>query len=615
MCTFSGCIYDLFPWKHPEGRRTGGALHKRKYAETVWQEVFRCGKGAGNSGQKREYDERDRGVSGEGADPAVVYHAWKSGLAYPHTCQSADHKSDEDDTQVQVGGKYVYGLELRREKNMLETKYFRDYKHSYMILPCKSGQPEKSYQCRQLASNKIEDLLRCSMRHVNGMTYFYYDISSRTTLESLYRDRQMSYRQICELLEQLYQMYCRVGDYFMDETRLVFSPAYIFYDLSRKKYIGLYYPDYEEERPYEALMDYLLEHMDNEDGRLADCIYQIYERAEDSGFSLWDALQILGDEKEQEEQTEQVAKEHGEKRSDIFLLPGNALAESGKTKQTYAQADMHHAQENTFTAWEEQEDKTAPVKKKSLFSVFVAAFSALGIAGIVYIYGSYELSDEEVMTLLGCGALLGVCLIAGLMGILKSGAKKGKRKIATEGETEKTCSDGMDDFYLPVQEADSSEHMRNGGLVSAGQAQGGEAVSLEHVLSREREPGLPANSRGRKDGLEEEEVCGNTVFFDSTKIAQHKLYALDKKNKKHIELTKFPFTVGKMAGCVDFVLPDDSVSRIHARFEKTGDVIQLTDMNSTNGTYRNGLRMQPQETVEIEPGDEIRFGKLNYCYR
>ncbi len=509
---------------------------------------------------------------------------------------------------------------------MLEVKFFRDYKHSYIILPCKSRQPEKSYQCRQLASNKIEGILRCSMRHVNGMTYFYYDISSRTTMESLYRDRQMSYRQIRELFEQLYQIYCRVGDYFMDETRLVFSPAYIFYDLSRKKYIGLYYPDYEEERPYEALMDYLLEHMDNEDARLADCIYQIYERAEDSGFSLWDALQILGDEKEQEGQTGQEAEGHGEKRGDIFLLPGNTLSENEKTKQTYVQTDMYDAQENAFSPWEEKEDKTASVKKKSPFSVFVAVFSALGIAGIVYIYGSYELSDEEVMTLLGCGALLGVCLIAGLTGILKGGAKKEKKKAATGEGIEKKFSDGMDDFYLPVQEPDSQRHERErtavfqghereGKAIPQGKERNGELISLEHVLSREREPGLSVPARGRKDPPEEEEVCGNTVFFDSAKIAEHKLYALDKKNKKHIELTKFPFTVGKMAGCVDCVLPDDSVSRIHARFEKVGDVIQLTDMNSTNGTYRNGLRMQPQETVEIEPGDEIRFGKLNYCYR
>lgn len=498
---------------------------------------------------------------------------------------------------------------------MLEAKFFRDYKHSYMILPCKSRQPEKSYQCRQLTSNKIEEILRCSMRHVNGMTYFYYDISSRTTMESLYRDRQMSYRQICELFEQLYQMYCRVGDYFMDETRLVFSPSYIFYDLSRKKYIGLYYSDYEEERPYEALMDYLLEHMDNEDERLADCIYQIYERTEDSGFSLWDALQILGEAKAQEEKTEKETKGSCGERGDMFLLSGNVLSENEKTEQVYTQADRQDSQENTFVPREKKEDKAVSVKKKSTFSAFVAVFSVLGIAGIVYIYGSYELSDEEVMTLLGCGALLGVCLIAGLTGILKGGARSGKKRTATGSETEEMFLDGMDDFCLSVQDTDSSGHMRNSRLVSAGPAQCRETVSLEHVLSREREPGMPVSARGRKDMSEEEEVYGNTVFFDSAKIAEHKLYALDKKNKKHIELTKFPFTVGKMAGCVDCVLPDDSISRIHARFEKVGDVIQLTDMNSTNGTYRNGLRMQPQETVEIEPGDEIRFGKLNYCYR
>lgn len=198
---------------------------------------------------------------------------------------------------------------------------------------------------------------------------------------------------------------------------------------------------------------------------------------------------------------------------------------------------------------------------------------------------------------------------------MKGGARSGKKRTAAGSETEEMFLDGMDDFCLSVQDTDSSGHIRDSRLVSAGPAQCRETVSLEHVLSREREPGMPVSARGRKDMSEEEEVYGNTVFFDSAKIAEHKLYALDKKNKKHIELTKFPFTVGKMAGCVDCVLPDDSISRIHARFEKVGDVIQLTDMNSTNGTYRNGLRMQPQETVEIEPGDEIRFGKLNYCYR
>lgn len=486
---------------------------------------------------------------------------------------------------------------------MLEAKFFRDYKHSYMILPCKSAQPEKSYQCRQLISNKIEEILRCSMRHVNGMTYFYYDISSRTTMESLYRDRQMSYRQIRELFEQLYDMYCEVGDYFMDETCLVFLPAYIYYDLSRKKYIGLYYPDYEEDRPYEALMDYLLEHMDSEDEGLADCVYQIYERAEDSGFSLWDALQILGEAKERREEPKKGAEESDGQKGEIYVLPGSVSADNEGMEPVYAQAGMREPREDGFALWEEEQDAPAPEKKKSPFSLLVAAFSVLGIAGIVYIYGFYELAEEEIMTLLGCGALLGVCLLAGLAGILKSGTKRGRKERVME-ETEKKRPEGMGDPYLLTQEPSSLERVRNS-----------EPVSMGHVLSRVRETERPAPDRKRGGAQDEEEICGNTVFFDSAKMAEHKLYALDKKNKKHIELTKFPFTVGTMAGCVDCVLADESVSRMHARFEMVGDTIQLTDMNSTNGTYRNGLRMQPQETVEIEPGDEIRFGKLNYCYR
>lgn len=475
---------------------------------------------------------------------------------------------------------------------MLEAKYFRDYKHSYMILPCRSGQPEESYQCRQLTSGKIEELLHCSMRHVNGMTYFYYDISSRTTVESLYRDRQMSCTQIRELLEQLCSMCRRAGDYFMDETKLVFLPEYIFYDLSRKKYIGLYYPDYEGDKPYEALMDYLLEHMDSQDEHLADCIYQIYERAEDSGFSLLDALQILGESEGQPAEKERQERVLG---GECISHSGTGSFESADETAVHVQADLHDLPEDTFAQWEEKEDTSAPVKKKNSFAMLVALVSALGIVGIVYIYGSYELSDKEAMTLLGCGALMGVCFLAGLTGVLKGGARKEKRDRVQQRESGKRGVESMADLYMPAPEP----------------------VSLDRVLSRgsEIKPGLSRSAQTEGDVREATESCGDTVFFDSAEIAEQKLYALDKKNKKHIELTKFPFTVGKMAGCVDCVLTDDSVSRIHARFEKVGDAIQLTDMNSTNGTYRNGLRMQPRETVEIEPGDEIRFGNLNYCYR
>lgn len=471
---------------------------------------------------------------------------------------------------------------------MLEPRYFKDYKHNYMILQCELAQPDKSYQCKLLTSDKIGEILRCSLRHVNGESYFYYEISSKTTLENLYHGRQMSFEQVRDLLEQLYGIYCKLGDYFMEETKLVLLPQFIYYDLTRKKYIGLYYPGHEEDKPCEALLDYLLEHVDSQDERLTDCVYQMYERMEEDSFSLEDALWILGE----------AEQETGEQEK--LVVPFSVDTVSEPEPEPFCSAYPQDVGENSFrengsALREKRKWAVTCRKKRSLCYPCLAVFSVLGIAGIVCIYGFYELSEEEILTLLGCGGVMAICLLVSLVGIVKGSVKEVKKKRARETFGEE-----------PEEERFAAA----------------EIVSLENVLSRDMD--MPKNAplvKSERGGFAErrieteEQQYGNTVFFDNARTAEYKLYALDKKNKRHIELTHFPYTVGKMAGCVDCVLTDDSISRIHARFEKVGDTIQLTDMNSTNGTYRNGLRMQPQETVEIEPGDEIRFGNLNYCYR
>jgi pSer/pThr/pTyr-binding forkhead associated (FHA) protein len=66
---------------------------------------------------------------------------------------------------------------------------------------------------------------------------------------------------------------------------------------------------------------------------------------------------------------------------------------------------------------------------------------------------------------------------------------------------------------------------------------------------------------------------------------------------------------------VDICVKDQSISRIHARIDYNGASYTVTDLNSTNGTYVNGMQLDPNETVELTEGDEVRFGELNYCLR
>lgn len=109
--------------------------------------------------------------------------------------------------------------------------------------------------------------------------------------------------------------------------------------------------------------------------------------------------------------------------------------------------------------------------------------------------------------------------------------------------------------------------------------------------------------------------CGDTVFIPWTDHCENRLYGMDKGNKYHIDLGHLPLTVGKLAGAVDMVIDEQGISRMHARFSRTGSKICITDLNSTNGTFKNGLRLQPNDSEIIEPGDEIRLGKLKFIYR
>ena len=461
---------------------------------------------------------------------------------------------------------------------MLEAKYYRDYGHNYMILKCKQQEEVRNYQYKILTSGKISNILNCSVRHINSAAYYYYDISSRTTLESLYRNKKMSYEEVRDVFLQIRGISKELAEYFMDETGLVLLPEHIYYNLSDKKYVGLYYPDYKAagQDAYKPLMDFLMEHMDTDDRKLTEDMYRIYDMSEEDYFSIGDALQIL------EESEKPVEK--------MPVGPSHQMNWEPVMTKVDSIADIPED-------WKEPEQAETVPSKMNLFYPIFAVLSILGISGAIAVHSVYELTQREEIILYGLMAVMFACLLFCLAGVYTAGRKK-----SISGRTANVPLN-----IESQQEYQKGTYREVGNKFNEDDSADRELPSLEHVIRRNADLAIAEYSPVENDG--------NTIFFDERTVKEYKLYAMDKKNKNHIDLKQFPCTIGKMAGCVDYVLADDSISRIHVRFDKQEEQILMTDMNSTNGTYKNGLRLQPQETVEIEPGDEVRFGNLNYCYR
>lgn len=104
---------------------------------------------------------------------------------------------------------------------------------------------------------------------------------------------------------------------------------------------------------------------------------------------------------------------------------------------------------------------------------------------------------------------------------------------------------------------------------------------------------------------------GETIFFDTYESDENlKLQWKERGRKKQFILKEFPCIVGKMKEEVSLVISDISVSRVHCKFIKKDNKICIIDLNSTNGTFLNGLPLKNGEIQEIEKNDEILIGKV-----
>jgi pSer/pThr/pTyr-binding forkhead associated (FHA) protein len=66
-------------------------------------------------------------------------------------------------------------------------------------------------------------------------------------------------------------------------------------------------------------------------------------------------------------------------------------------------------------------------------------------------------------------------------------------------------------------------------------------------------------------------------------------------------------TIGRATGA-DFIVDAALVSRVHCRVTALEDgELEIRDLESTNGTYVNGLRI---ETARLQPGDKLQVGRV-----
>jgi pSer/pThr/pTyr-binding forkhead associated (FHA) protein len=73
-------------------------------------------------------------------------------------------------------------------------------------------------------------------------------------------------------------------------------------------------------------------------------------------------------------------------------------------------------------------------------------------------------------------------------------------------------------------------------------------------------------------------------------------------------------SIGRAEGNT-IALDTDTISRYHFSITKTGDDITLTDLDSQNGTYADGVRLNSNEPHPLGDVEEVQAGALRILFR
>ena len=78
------------------------------------------------------------------------------------------------------------------------------------------------------------------------------------------------------------------------------------------------------------------------------------------------------------------------------------------------------------------------------------------------------------------------------------------------------------------------------------------------------------------------------------------------QQRRSFSVTRDMTVIGRREDC-DLRIPLSDVSRKHCRLILDGDTIKVEDLGSSNGTYRNGERIQQ---AELSAGDTLQVGPV-----
>lgn len=433
------------------------------------------------------------------------------------------------------------------------VEYIKDMYSSYMaIMPVEERDNRvDTYARKMLTENEIVGLLPCEIRTVDMKEKYYYNISSKQPVINVFEKGQIDEIQTSKLIGNIMSAIKEAKKYMLSEKGFVLAPEYVYMNISNFE-IGLcYFPGYNKDiqEQLSVFLEFLLERVNHNNQRAIVMAYGLYKLLRENEVSFDNIEEFMNNTLSQGEND-------------------NCEAGAYVAKEHVENDEGDDLYEDEWYGEKEDKDELLFDSKKECKDYNLSDRQLVGIAAGIYaliMIGAYlllgKVNEKVNMPLFLCIGFTTLCGIIAVVMLLKQNVlDKNKKEDREQSEDEKDTDYDEESYW---QE--------------------------EYMVT------------------EDDKTVLLTDYNNSTG------FALIGEDGERIRIKEFPFVIGKLKEKVSYCINDVTISRLHAKLDEyDGDVLLLTDLNSTNGTYVGDRQLKSNEVVKVNMQETITVGDHSF---
>jgi hypothetical protein len=513
---------------------------------------------------------------------------------------------------IQMAADHPTGLGFRFES---------DEAASFLVLNCDAKVLE--YQELMLEHNRMRHVLPVDVVMKEGISCYYYNITSKISLSFFLARRKLSREEFLKLLLNITSVVNDSAGYLLTVSNFVFDQDYIYISPETLEPMLVYIPAALEGGCGTTLQtfisDLLMQHINVDGFDGGNLVQRILAEIKSELFNVKSLIIVINDllyvnssyvsdmapgMEIIEERIQQPIHEEKAKTASDFKVSGLTIL------AIFAQVVMGaaiYAGRNFLNNISDNPTATYAAVVMIVLAIELLLFRKLNAAKLIHVGAAKERSASPAQP---DHAEMGEPAVTGKAHgpIINSRQTSAKQVLA---RVEAVVNTDRDAIRAAAEVVPAKASSVTGALASASRpviSDSGVVVPASGAVISVSRPLVSASGPVASPSGKTELLARHTKGVRMLKSTRRQ------SGDEDIFLNKDDFIIGRLADHVDYVLENTAVGKLHAQVLFRNGACYIKDLNSVNGTFINGNRIDSNKEYELKENDRVLLANSEFVY-